>query len=134
MGGKKSSQSDKNVISILLVDDIPENRENIKKLLGFEQDFKVIGTAGTGREGVEFAKQHKPDIIIMDINMPDMDGLQATEIITRQVPRSAIIIMSVQNDSDYYRRAMGAGAKDFLTKPINMDEMYNTARDRKSVV
>jgi len=128
MGGKKSSQSDKNVISILLVDDIPENRENIKKLLGFEQDFKVIGTAGTGREGVEFAKQHKPDIIIMDINMPDMDGLQATEIITRQVPRSAIIIMSVQNDSDYYRRAMGAGAKDFLTKPINMDEMYNTVR------
>ncbi|MCU0480051.1 MAG: response regulator [Anaerolineae bacterium] len=129
MGGKKSSQPDKNIISILLVDDIPENRENIKKLLGFEQDFKVIGTAGTGREGVEFAKQHKPDIIIMDINMPDMDGLQATEIITRQVPRSAIIIMSVQNDSDYYRRAMGAGAKDFLTKPINMDEMYNTVRN-----
>jgi pilus assembly protein CpaE len=128
MGGKKSSQAEKNIISILLVDDIPENRENIKKLLGFEQDFKVIGTAGTGREGVEFAKQHKPDIIIMDINMPDMDGLQATEIITRQVPRSAIIIMSVQNDSDYYRRAMGAGAKDFLTKPINMDEMYNTVR------
>lgn len=128
MGGKKASQPDKNIISILLVDDIPENRENIKKLLGFEQDFKVIGTAGTGREGVEFAKQHKPDIIIMDINMPDMDGLQATEIITRQVPRSAIIIMSVQNDSDYYRRAMGAGAKDFLTKPINMDEMYNTVR------
>ncbi len=128
MGGKKSPQ-DKNVISILLVDDIPENRENIKKLLGFEQDFKVVGTAGTGREGVEFAKQHKPDIIIMDINMPDMDGLQATEIITRQVPRSAIIIMSVQNDADYYRRAMGAGAKDFLTKPINMDEMYNTIRN-----
>lgn len=129
MGGKKSSQAEKNIISILLVDDIPENRENIKKLLSFEQDFKVIGTAGTGREGVEFAKQHKPDIIIMDINMPDMDGLQATEIITRQVPRSAIIIMSVQNDSDYYRRAMGAGAKDFLTKPINMDEMYNTVRN-----
>jgi pilus assembly protein CpaE len=129
MGGKKSPQPDKTIITILLVDDIPENRENIKKLLGFEQDFKVIGTAGTGREGVEFAKQHKPDIIIMDINMPDMDGLQATEIITNQVPWSAIIIMSVQNDADYYRRAMNAGAKDFLTKPINMDEMYNTIRN-----
>jgi len=129
MGGKKSSQAEKNIISILLVDDIPENRENIKKLLSFEQDFKVIGTAGTGREGVEFAKQHKPDIIIMDINMPDMDGLQATEVIDRIVPWSAIIIMSVQNDSDYYRRAMNAGAKDFLTKPINMDEMYNTIRN-----
>jgi len=129
MGGKKSSQAEKNIISILLVDDIPENRENIKKLLSFEQDFKVIGTAGTGREGVEFAKQHKPDIIIMDINMPDMDGLQATEVINRIVPWSAIIIMSVQNDSDYYRRAMNAGAKDFLTKPINMDEMYNTIRN-----
>lgn len=129
-GGKKPApkQEKKDVITILLVDDIPETRENIKKLLAFEPDFKVIGTAGTGREGVEVAKKETPDIIIMDINMPDMDGLQATSLITKQVPTAAVIIMSVQNDPDYMRRAMLAGARDFLSKPINMDEIYSTIR------
>jgi pilus assembly protein CpaE len=115
-------------ISILLVDDIPETRENIKKLLAFEPDFKVVGSAGTGREGVDLAKELEPDIIIMDINMPDMDGLEATSIINKSVPTAAVIIMSVQNDADYMRRAMLAGARDFLTKPINMDDIYNTIR------
>lgn len=115
-------------ITILLVDDIPEARENIKKLLAFEPDFKVVGGAGTGREGVSMAKQFEPDIIIMDINMPDMDGLEATSLINKAVPTAAVIIMSVQNDSDYMRRAMLSGARDFLTKPVNMDELYNTIR------
>jgi pilus assembly protein CpaE len=64
----------------------------------------------------------------VDINMPDMDGLQATALVNKTVPTCAVIIMSVQNDADYMRRAMLAGARDFLTKPINMDELYNTIR------
>lgn len=121
-------QGNTSQISILLVDDIPEARENIKKLLAFEPDFKVVGGAGTGREGVELAKDLQPDIIIMDINMPDMDGLEATGIINKAVPTAAVIIMSVQNDADYMRKAMLSGARDFLTKPVNMDELYNTIR------
>jgi pilus assembly protein CpaE len=119
---------DGDIITIILVDDIPETRENIKKLLAFEPDFKVVGTAGTGREGVALAQDVKPDIIIMDINMPDMDGIQATTQITEAVPTAAVIMMSVQNDPDYLRRAMLAGARNFLTKPIDMDELYNTIR------
>jgi len=115
-------------ITILLVDDIPETRENIKKLLAFEADMKVVGGAGNGREGVEMAKELKPDIIIMDINMPDMDGLQATALITKTVPQCAVIIMSVQDEVDYMRRAMGAGARDFIAKPINIDDLTNTIR------
>jgi pilus assembly protein CpaE len=118
----------KSLISILLVDDIPETRENIKKLLAFEIDFKVIGTAGTGREAIELARELQPDVILMDINMPDMDGLQATSHINKVVPTSAVIIMSVQDDVDYFRRAMNAGARDFLNKPIDMDELYSTIR------
>lgn len=129
MSGKPPTpQNNKQQITILLVDDIPETRESIKKLLAFEQDFKVIGTAGTGREGIEMAQEHEPDIIIMDINMPDMDGLQATGHIKKFVPMCSVIIMSVQNDADYMRRAMLAGARDFLTKPVDMDELYNTIR------
>jgi pilus assembly protein CpaE len=116
------------VITILLVDDIPETRENIKKMLAFEADLKVVGTAGTGREGLQLAKELRPNIIIMDINMPDMDGIQATTQITEAVPTTAVIMMSVQNDPDYLRRAMLAGARNFLTKPIGMEELYNTIR------
>jgi pilus assembly protein CpaE len=116
------------VISILLVDDIADTRENIKKILGFERDFKVVGSVGTGREGVQLAKELKPNIVIMDINMPDMDGITATTQITEAVPTAAVIMMSAQDDPDYLRRAMLAGARNFLTKPPDPDELYNTIR------
>lgn len=119
---------DAEIITILLVDDIPEARENIKKMIAFEPDMKVVGSVGTGREGVTMARELKPNIIIMDINMPDMDGIQATTLITESVPTTAVIMMSVQNDPDYLRRAMLAGARNFLPKPVSMDELYNTIR------
>ncbi|MAS36160.1 MAG: hypothetical protein CL610_19295 [Anaerolineaceae bacterium] len=126
--GASQSGGEGEVITILLVDDIPDTLENIKKLISFEQDMKVVGTARTGTEGVSMAKELRPNIIIMDINMPDMDGIQATTLITEAVPTVAVIMMSVQNDPDYLRRAMLAGARNFLTKPIEMDELYNTIR------
>ena len=107
-------------IKILLVDDIAETRESIKKLLAFESDFKVVGSASNGREGVELAKELRPDIIIMDINMPDMDGLEAASLVTKAVPTAGVIMMSVQNDSDYLNKAMLAGARFFLSKPVNI--------------
>lgn len=118
-----------NEIKILLVDDIAETRESIKKLLAFESDLKVIGSASNGREGVEQAKELRPDIIIMDINMPDMDGLEAAGLITKAVPTAGVIMMSVQNDSDYMTKAMLAGARFFLSKPVNMDTLYSTIRN-----
>jgi pilus assembly protein CpaE len=118
----------KNMIRVMIVDDIPETRENLKKLLAFEPDIEVVGTASTGREGVDLALAKKPDIILMDINMPDMDGIQATEAIHKAVASAGVIMMSVQSESDYLRRAMLAGARDFLTKPISGDELYATVR------
>lgn len=125
----QASERSKEVINILLVDDIPETRENIRKLLAFEeQEFKVIGSVGTGREALKYALDNRPDIVIMDINMPDMDGIQATSEITKVLPTAGVIMMSVNNDADYLRRAMQAGARNFLTKPIDPDELYNTIR------
>ncbi len=89
------------------------------------QLIDIIGEARTGREAIDIAYQQKPDVIIMDINMPDMDGLVATEAIRRRLPYIQIIILSVQNDPSYMRRAMLAGARDFLTKPPMIDELTN---------
>ncbi len=121
-------KQDKNDIRVLIVDDIEETRENIKKLLSFEVEFKVVGSVGTGRDALKAALELRPDIVIMDINMPDMDGIQATNEITKAVPTAAVIMMSVQTDADYMRKAMQAGARQFLGKPIDPDELYSTIR------
>lgn len=115
-------------IRVLIVDDIPDTRENIRKLLQFERDFEVVGAARTGKEGIDLTKETKPDVILMDINMPDMDGITATESIRREYPHTQIIILSVQSDPNYMRRAMLAGARDFLTKPPSVDEMISAIR------
>lgn len=115
-------------IRILIVDDVPEGREGLARLLSFEPDMDVIGFASTGAEALEQAQTLKPDVILMDINMPDMDGITATEKITKLVPTSVIMI-SVQSDRDYMRRAMQVGAMDFLPKPPSADELYATVRN-----
>jgi pilus assembly protein CpaE len=115
-------------IRVLIVDDIAETRENIRKLLQFENDVEVVGAARTGREGIELAKETKPDVILMDINMPDMDGITATENVRRTNPYTQIVILSVQGDPNYMRRAMLAGARDFLTKPPAVDELTSAIR------
>jgi len=115
-------------IRVLIVDDLPETRENVRKLLQFESDIEVIGQAGTGEEAIDMAKEHQPDIILMDINMPGIDGIGASQQITELVPSVQIIIMSVQSDPNYLRRAMMAGARDFLTKPFGGDELHAAIR------
>ena len=115
-------------IRILIVDDIADTRESLSKLLSFEKDIEVIGSVGSGQEAVDFAKQNRPNVILMDINMQPMDGITATEIITNVVPESPIIMMSVQNEQDYLRRSMLAGASDFVAKPFSADEVINAIR------
>lgn len=123
-----TGSSPEHKIRVLIVDDIPETREQIKKLLMFEADIDVVGTAGSGREAIEMAQETRPNIILMDINMPDMDGIQATEMIATAVPTAAVVMMSVQSEADYLRRAMRAGASEFLTKPVSGDDLYSTLR------
>jgi pilus assembly protein CpaE len=114
------------VMKVLIVDDIPETREMLRKLLSFEADIDVVGTASTGREAMEFVSEFKPDIVLMDINMPDIDGITATVEIKKMHPAAGVIIMSVQNEADYLRSAMVAGARDFVTKPVSGEDLYET--------
>jgi pilus assembly protein CpaE len=115
-------------IRVLIVDDIAETRENIRKLLQFDAEVDVVGAARTGKEGIDLSQELRPDVVLMDINMPDMDGITATETIRKKVPFTQIVILSVQGDPNYMRRAMLAGAKDFLTKPPMIDELSAAIR------
>lgn len=114
-----------NKIRVLIVDDLPETRENIRKLLQFENDVDVVGVSGAGRKGVEAVKELKPDVVLMDINLPELEGIAATEYIRRHHPATQVIILSIQGDPTYMRRAMLAGARDFLTKPPSADELIS---------
>jgi pilus assembly protein CpaE len=115
-------------IQVLIVDDIPETREHLAKLLGFEPDIEVVGAASSGTEAIEQATKILPDVILMDINMPDMDGITATERLSSQVPSAAVVMMSVQGEADYLRRSMLAGAREFLVKPFSSDELTASIR------
>jgi pilus assembly protein CpaE len=115
-------------VRVLIVDDIAETRENIKRLLQFESDIEVVGGAQSGGQAIEMARDLLPDVVIMDINMPDMDGISATEAILRDVDFAQIVILSVQNEPNYMQRAMLAGARGFLAKPPSSDELINTIR------
>ena len=115
-------------IRVLIVDDVAETRENVRKLLQFESDIEVVAAARTGREAIQLTQESNPDVVLMDINMPDMDGIAATEMIRQKMPFVQVVILSVQGDQNYMRRAMLVGARDFLTKPPMPDELVAAIR------
>ena len=115
-------------IRVLIVDDIPETRDHLTKLLGFEGDMTVVGAASSGREAIALASSLHPDVVLMDINMPEMDGITATEQLSTTVPTAAVVMMSVQGEADYLRRSMLAGAREFLVKPFSSDELSASIR------
>jgi pilus assembly protein CpaE len=115
-------------IRVLIVDDIPETRDHLTKLLGFESDIDVVGSAASGAEAISLATSLSPDVVLMDINMPDMDGITATESLGRAVPTASVVMMSVQGEADYLRRSMLAGAREFLVKPFSSDELTASIR------
>jgi pilus assembly protein CpaE len=115
-------------IRVVIVDDVSETRENVRKLLQFETDVDVVGLARTGKEAIQISQELNPDVVLMDINMPDMDGISATEAIRSHQPAVQVVILSVQSDQNYMRRAMLAGARDFLTKPPMGDELISAIR------
>ncbi len=113
-------------IRVMIVDDIAETREQLRKLLSFDPDITVVAMAGSGEEAVAQVVEANPDVVLMDINLPGMDGISATAKLLELVPTVQVVMLSVQGDVDYMRRAMMAGARDFLTKPPSADDLINT--------
>lgn len=119
----KSAVGAEQKIHCVVVDDIAQTRETVIRSLRFQENIEVDGTATNGVQAIQLVKELKPEVVIMDVNMPDMDGITATSIIKREVPYAQVIILTVQDDVDYIRRAMNAGARDFLAKPPVIEEL-----------
>lgn len=114
------------MVRVMIVDDSADTRNNIRQLLSFDKRIEVMGEAENGEEAILQAREERPDVVLMDINMPGIDGIRATEVITLEVPETIVIIMSVQGETEYVRKAMSAGARDFLCKPFNPEELITT--------
>ena len=116
-------------IRILVVDDVAATSDHVSRLLSFEPDMQVVGTALTGRDAIKLAHELRPDIVLMDINMPGLDGIETTERLTRELPGTSTVMMSVQAEGEYLRRSMLAGARGYLVKPFNGDELAESLRN-----
>jgi pilus assembly protein CpaE len=115
-------------IRVLIADDNEETRDGTRRLLEYEGDIEIIDFADNGAIAIQKVKELDPDIVLMDINMPVMDGLTATERLQQEAPRTQIIIVSVQDDRDYMRQAIRAGAADYVSKPISGEELAESIR------
>ncbi|NLO24939.1 MAG: response regulator/pilus assembly protein [Clostridiales bacterium] len=115
-------------IKVLIVDDVPETCSNISKLLSFDEEIKVVGIANNGKEALDMVEGLRPDVLLMDINMPIMDGIEATEKISVTHPEISIIMTTVQSELDYIKKAMVAGARDYLVKPFTADQLISSVK------
>jgi DNA-binding NarL/FixJ family response regulator len=115
-------------LRILLADDHAVLREGLRLLVNAERDMSVVGEAGGGREAVRQTKERRPDIVVMDISMPDLDGVAATEQIRQVNPQVRVLVLTRHGDQGYLRRLLRAGASGYVIKKTAADELINAIR------
>ena len=116
------------MINILLVDDHELVRTGIHKILNDVKGFKVVGETKTGEEAVQFCRKSEPDVVLMDMNMPGIGGLEATKKILRYAPDVKVIVLTVHSEDPFPSKVMQIGASGYLTKGAGPDEMINAIR------
>jgi DNA-binding NarL/FixJ family response regulator len=103
-------------IRIILVDDHPVVRQGLRKILSTFEEIAIEGEAGSGREAIELARTMKPDVVVMDISMPEMSGIEATSILRRDFPEVKVLALSMHEDPSYVKQALRAGARGYMLK------------------
>src|ERR1700680_4306820 len=103
-------------IRILLADDHAVVRQGFKMILAAQPDIEIVGEAGNGREAVELAEKLKPDLVVMDVTMPELNGIEATRRLAASTPRTRVLALSMHKDSVYVREILRAGARGYLLK------------------
>jgi len=115
-------------IRILIVDDHPVVREGIGSMLKKEPDFKMVGEASNGLEAIEKARELSPDVVLMDLRMPEMDGVEAISRIKAEKPEVKFIILTTYSDDEYIFKGIAAGARAYLLKDAPRDELFKAIR------
>lgn len=115
-------------IKVLLVDDQQLMRDGIKMLLELEDDIELVAEAANGQEAISQYQQHKPDVVLMDIEMPLMNGIEATQKIKALNTDARILILTTFGQEAYVRKALLAGAQGFLLKAVSSDELTDSIR------
>jgi DNA-binding NarL/FixJ family response regulator len=115
-------------IRILLADDHTIVRDGLRALLERQSDMAVVAEAGDGRECVLLAAQHTPDVVMMDVAMPDMNGIEAARRVLSENPKTAVVMLSMHRDESYVLRSLKAGAKGYLLKDSPRDEVLAAIR------
>jgi len=116
------------MISVLLTDDHVLVRSGIKRLLEDSKQVKIIGEADSGEDSIKMAQELNPDVILMDVNMPGIGGVEACRRILQRNPEQKIIVLTVHNEKTFPKRMLEIGAKGYLTKECGVDEMLNAIR------
>jgi two-component system invasion response regulator UvrY len=120
------------VIKVLLVDDHDLVRLGIRRLLSDVKDIEVIGEAKSGEEAITMTKQLKPDVILMDVKMPGIGGLEATKRILQHDPNSKVLVVTIYGEEPYPSRVLQAGALGYITKGVSLEEMVQAIRSVNS--
>ena len=115
--------SPKRKIRVLIADDVQETRRNARLMLATIDDVEVVAIAANGRQAVELTEDNQPDILLLDINMPEMDGLSAYKEIARVHPDIGCIIISAEKDATTLRHAISVGVQEYLFKPFTIEEL-----------
>ncbi len=113
-------------ISVLLVDDHTLFREGLKALFGRQESIEVVGEAGNGREGVEKNLALEPDVVLMDLNMPDLNGIKALSKMLESRPQTRVLILTVSDDDEDLFNAVRAGAMGYLLKNVESDRLISS--------
>ena len=115
-------------LRLLIADDSLEFRKSIRSMLAFERDIEVVAIARDGQEAVQLAQQHQPDVAVMDINMPKMDGISAIRLMAKVSPATVCMVVSSEKQSETLQQAMSAGVREYLIKPFGIDEFIAAVR------
>ncbi len=115
-------------LKVLLADDHPVVRQGLRTMLNTDSDFQVLAEASDGEEAVRLAAEHRPDVILMDMRMPNMDGIEATRRIKASSPATTVIMLTVHNNKAYIVAAVRAGASAYLLKDASRDLVVHTIR------
>src|SRR5215472_18783916 len=115
-------------IRILLADDHAVVRQGFKMILGTQPDMEIVGEAGNGREALELAVSLKPDMVVMDVTMPELNGIEATRRMAESVPHTRVLALSMHKDSVYVREILRAGARGYLLKDSVAADLVSAVR------